>query len=113
MAGLINAMQNKKRVIGFSSLKGGSFLEEEIKKFIQPGLANWEIKTEYHFGGYGKRSKEADDFIIEQKTKYDLPLDEVYTAKMMMGIYEEIRKGNFKRGSTILAIHTGGLQGNY
>ena len=106
-------MEDKKRVIGFSSLKGGSFLDHEIKKYIQPELKNWEIKTEYHFGGYGKRSREVDDFIIEQKIKQDLPLDEVYTAKMMMGIYEEIRKGSFKKGSTVLAIHTGGLQGNY
>jgi 1-aminocyclopropane-1-carboxylate deaminase len=113
MAGIIHGMEDKIRVIGFSSLKGGSFLEEEIERFLQPGLRNWEIKTEYHFGGYAKQAKEVAAFINEQKTKHDLPLDEIYTAKMMMGIYEEVSKGNFKRDSTILAIHTGGLQGNY
>ncbi len=112
MAGIINGMEDKKRVIGFSSLKGGTFLGDEIKKYLHAGLTNWEIKTDYHFGGYGKQSSEVDDFIIDQKLKYVLPLDKVYTAKMMMGIYEEVKKGSFKRGSTILAIHTGGLQGN-
>jgi 1-aminocyclopropane-1-carboxylate deaminase/D-cysteine desulfhydrase-like pyridoxal-dependent ACC family enzyme len=35
----------------------------------------------------------------------------VYTGKMMYGITDLIQKGFFKKGSKILAIHTGGLQG--
>ena len=31
---------------------------------------------------------------------------------MMMGIFDLISKNYFSRGSSILAIHTGGLQGN-
>jgi 1-aminocyclopropane-1-carboxylate deaminase len=39
-------------------------------------------------------------------------LDAVYTGKMMMGILDLVAKDYFPKGSSILAIHTGGLQGN-
>ena len=39
-------------------------------------------------------------------------LDPVYTGKMLFGVYDLIAKGAFPPGTTLLAIHTGGLQGN-
>ena len=45
------------------------------------------------------------------KTETDIPLDPIYTGKMMFGIFDLIEKGYFKPNSKILAIHTGGLQG--
>jgi 1-aminocyclopropane-1-carboxylate deaminase len=44
--------------------------------------------------------------------KNKIVLDFVYTAKMMFGINDLIKKEYFSSGSRILAIHTGGLQGN-
>ncbi|PIR12483.1 MAG: 1-aminocyclopropane-1-carboxylate deaminase, partial [Flavobacteriales bacterium CG11_big_fil_rev_8_21_14_0_20_35_7] len=64
------------------------------------------------FGGYAKVSKELITFINEFKTETNIPLDAVYTGKMMFGLADLIRKGSFKKGSKILVIHTGGLQGN-
>ncbi len=43
---------------------------------------------------------------------YTIPTDFVYTAKLMFAINDLISKGFFPRGSRILAIHSGGLQGN-
>jgi len=39
-------------------------------------------------------------------------LDAIYTGKMVYGLADLIRKQYFTRGSKILIIHTGGLQGN-
>jgi 1-aminocyclopropane-1-carboxylate deaminase len=50
-------------------------------------------------------------FIVSMKSGHNLPLDPVYTAKMMWAIVQEAQLGHFKRGSVILALHTGGLQG--
>jgi len=44
--------------------------------------------------------------------KHLVPLDFVYTGKMMFGIYDLARKNFFESGSKVLCIHTGGLQGN-
>lgn len=108
MAGVINGVREK-RVIGFSSLKGGEFLEDEIKKFTT--CTNWEIMHDYHFGGYAKSTPTLNDFIQDFEKEFKIPLDPVYTSKMMFGVFDLMRKGFFKPGSTVLLIHTGGLQG--
>lgn len=108
VSGLINCSQPSQQVLGFPALKG-SFLQEDISKFVSK--TNWKLMTDYHFGGYGKINLELIRFINEFKEKQQIPLDPVYTGKMMFGIFNLIRKGYFPKGSKILAIHTGGLQG--
>jgi len=67
---------------------------------------------EYHFGGYAKKNEELIRFINHFYKENSIPLDFVYTGKMMFGVYNLVEKGNFSKGSKILCIHTGGLQGN-
>jgi len=109
LAGLINGLPEKK-VIGFSVLKGGEFLTEDIQALTSLN-GNWSVMTDYHFGGYAKTNSALEQFIRTFQAKHAIPLDQVYTGKMMAGIYDLIQKGHFVRGNTILAIHTGGLQG--
>jgi 1-aminocyclopropane-1-carboxylate deaminase len=112
MAGMIEGLSSDKKVIGFSSLKGGDFLKDEIQSLVSETQLNWHVNTDYHLGGYGKTSPELMKFIDDMKKTYQLPLDQVYTAKMMMGVFDLMRQNYFKEGSTILVLHTGGLQGN-
>lgn len=112
MAGILQALRPHQQVIGFSALKDGGFLEAEIKKWL--GLtvtASWRLETRFHFGGYAKTTKELDAFLDAQETVNQLPLDPVYTGKALYGALELVRKGEIQRGSTVLVIHTGGLQG--
>ena len=108
ISGLINTAKPHQKVLGFSSLKG-DFLSKDISKFVSN--KNWDIITDYHFGGYGKIKPELISFINSFKKNTQIPLDPIYTGKMMFGIYDLIDKGYFKPNSKILAIHTGGLQG--
>jgi 1-aminocyclopropane-1-carboxylate deaminase len=108
ISGLINTSQRPQKIIGFPSLKG-DFLSEDIRKFALK--SNWELITDYHFGGYGKINEELVRFINDFYQQTKIPLDPVYTGKMMYGIVELISKGYFPKGAKILAIHTGGLQG--
>ena len=110
LAGLINSCPPNKRVIGFSALKG-DFLVDEIKNLINLPTKDFEVQTTYHFGGYAKHKPELIKFINDFKQKYNIPLDPIYTGKMMYGIFDLIKNNNFKDGKTIVAIHTGGLQG--
>ena len=48
------------------------------------------------------------DFMLKE---HQLPLDQIYTAKMLSHLLKRIEHGDYAEGSTILAIHTGGLQG--
>lgn len=114
MAGLISGINGKKYIHGFSVLKNGAFLIEQIKGFLKNQSAeqngSWKLHTDYHFGGYGKANE--DVFSIIKNHKSILPLDAVYTAKMLLGIIDLAEKGKLERGCRLLVIHTGGLQGN-
>lgn len=108
ISGLINSVKAHQTVLGFPALKG-DFLREDILKFAQN--KNWDLISDYHFGGYAKVNANLVDFINTFKKKTDIPLDPIYTGKMLFGIFDLIKKDFFKPGTQILAIHTGGLQG--
>lgn len=108
VSGLINSSKKNQNVLGFVVLKG-DFLEEEIKKYTQK--TNWELITDYHFGGYAKINPDVISFINWFNTTYKLPLDPIYTGKMMYGLFKMKEAGFFNDEDRILAIHTGGLQG--
>ena len=109
MSGLINSAFEGQKILGFPSLKG-DFLQDEIRKHVTR-KNNWALINDYHFGGYAKINKNLISFINEFYQQTTIPLDPVYTGKMMFGIMELIKKNYFKRNSKILAVHTGGLQG--
>lgn len=109
IAGLINSASEGQEILGFPSLKG-DFLEGEIKKYIKP-KNNWKLIHDYHFGGYAKINEILISFINDFYRQTTIPLDPVYTGKMMFGIMDMINNNYFKQKCKILAIHTGGLQG--
>lgn len=109
IAGLINSALDHQKVLGFPALKG-DFLNNEIKKYIKSNK-DWKLINDYHFGGYGKINSDLITFINKFKKETEIPLDPVYTGKMMYGIIDMIKNDYFKSNSKILIIHTGGLQG--
>jgi len=108
IAGIINSSLPTQKVLGFTSLKG-DFLTNDIRKFVT--ASNWEIIQDFHFGGYGKITKELISFLNKFYDTTKVPLDPIYTGKAMYGLYKMIEAGYFKCNSKILFIHTGGIQG--
>ncbi len=109
IAGIINSIEAPQKVIGFPALKG-DFLIEEIQQYCK-GQKNWQLVSDYHFGGYGKYSDELIHFINRFKEDTTILLDPIYTGKMMFGVLDMIKKNSFPKGSKILIIHSGGIQG--
>ncbi|MBL3654770.1 1-aminocyclopropane-1-carboxylate deaminase/D-cysteine desulfhydrase [Fulvivirga sediminis] len=113
LSGIIVGMQGAGQVLGFSALKG-DFLQKEVGDLLKGygvDYQNWKVNTDYHFGGYAKINAELMSFIHRFREEHNLPLDPVYTGKMMFGLWALIGMDYFEPGSKILAIHTGGLQG--
>lgn len=108
ISGLINSVLPHQKVLGFPAIKG-EFLQDEIRKFAHH--ENWELITDYHFGGYGKVSPDLIDWINRFYAQTQIPLDPIYTGKMVFGILDLIAKNYFPENANILLIHTGGLQG--
>lgn len=115
MAGILAKVAEDKQVLGFSALKGGDYLNAQVETFLhQAGSShkNWSISVDYHFGGFAKVTPELLDFITNFEQSQAIQLEPIYTGKMLFGIYALINQGYFKPGQKIIAIHTGGLQGN-
>ena len=108
ISGLINSAKPHQKIIGFPALKG-DFLSDDIRKFATN--TNWELISDYHFGGYANVNQTLISFINTFYSDYKIPLDPVYTSKMVFGVLDLIEKEYFPKNSKILMIHTGGLQG--
>jgi 1-aminocyclopropane-1-carboxylate deaminase len=108
ISGIINGSFDHQKIIGFPVLKG-DFLQKDICSFAQKN--NWSLNLDYHFGGYGKVTPELIQFINSFYGAHAVPLDPIYTGKMVFGVMDLIEKNYFEKGSKILLIHTGGLQG--
>lgn len=111
LAGITTGLKDHQKALGFVALKGGEYLDEVIRT-LNHGLSNFQLMHDYHFGGFAKTRPELLTFKKEFEMKNGFELDYVYTAKMFYGLFKLIDKGFFKEGSTIVAVHTGGLQGN-
>jgi 1-aminocyclopropane-1-carboxylate deaminase/D-cysteine desulfhydrase-like pyridoxal-dependent ACC family enzyme len=115
LGGIIAGLNGNQHAIGFPVLKGGEYLRKEIQDHIiaynDKVYLNWHLVPDYHYGGYAKYSRELIEFINEFKGKHGIQLDPIYTGKMMSGLFKLIRKDVFEKGSGIIAVHTGGLQG--
>ena len=109
ISGVIESSSNRQTVFGFPALKG-DFLRAEIEQWTSK--TNWKLVNNYHFGGYAKTMPELLQFVQDFKQKTNIEIEPIYTGKMLFGLFDLIDKGYFAANSQILAIHTGGLQGN-
>lgn len=118
LAGIAASLRSGQRALGFVALKGAGYLDEVVTKLIQSSTKgvivtrNFRLIHDYHFGGFGRIPPELSAFKKLFCDQYGFELDYIYTAKMFYGIFDLLSKGYFKPGTTIVAVHTGGVQGN-
>ena len=113
-SGLITAFDPSVKAIGFPALKG-DFMADEVTAFLaafkHSSKADWSICNSYHFGGFARYKPELIRFMLDFYTTYHIALDPLYTGKLFFGIFDKIKNGFFPKGSIIIAIHSGGIQG--
>lgn len=98
LAGLAYGLPEGKRALGFSVLKGGGFLADDVARLQREAFGtvtpNWRIDLDFHCGGYAKATPELDAFIGEFHSRHGLRLDRVYVAKMMLGVFTVLEDVN-------------------
>ncbi|MCO5945632.1 1-aminocyclopropane-1-carboxylate deaminase/D-cysteine desulfhydrase [Mucilaginibacter flavidus] len=112
-AGIINGIQRNQLSTQFHAipvLKNGDFIKNEIDKFLT-APADYHLHTSYHFGGYGKTDERLINFIKQFVAETGILIEPVYTGKMLYALFDLAAADYFKRGSRILAIHSGGIWG--
>jgi len=112
-AGIINGITDHKLPTVLHSIpvfKNGGFIAGEIDKLLS-APAGYQLHTDYHFGGYGKVNNDLINFIKRFVADTGILIDPIYTGKMLYAIYDLADKNYFRPGSSILAIHSGGIWG--
>jgi 1-aminocyclopropane-1-carboxylate deaminase len=107
LAGILNYTSENIKLTGISVLKGKDTLTDQIKLISKNN--NFQILTDYHFGGYARVSEELIQFAKDFTAQTHIPLDYVYTAKMVYAFNDLLKKNYFSTNSKIILLHTGGL----
>lgn len=110
-AGIASQLLKHQKLIGFNVVKAMPSISDFISSFAGPQQREQVILTnEFDFGGYARTAPQLSEFIKWFYEMNGIPSEPVYTGKMFFGLFEMAKKGSFRRGDRILAIHTGGLQ---
>lgn len=115
IAGMIQGLEGRKNIIGCAVLKG-DFIRDEVSQLLEQSNSpttpdNWHIHNDFHHGGYARFTPALIDFINQFKQEHQIALDPIYTGKLLFAIFELVERDYFPKGSSIVAVHTGGLQG--
>jgi 1-aminocyclopropane-1-carboxylate deaminase len=103
LAGIAAGLRGQ-RALGFAVLKGGRFLDDDVRRLQGRDTGNWSIEYDFHFGGYAKRTAVLDAFVDDFRGRHGVALDWVYEAKMMYGLFARIADGAFPRGTVVVAV---------
>ena len=112
IAGIINAAATHQHILGIPVLKNEGSIKDEINILVSHKNANFELKYDFHQGGYAKTTTEQINFMNQLWDQAKLPTDIVYTGKLFFAVAQLLQQKYFKKGGKVLIIHSGGLQGN-
>lgn len=112
-AGLLSKLAPHQQLIGISSQKNNAGLKNAIiKNCGAEKQVQFELQEDFHFGGFAKHPPELIRYMCGLWERESLPTDIVYTSKLCFAVEALIASNRFEAGSSILVIHSGGLQGN-
>lgn len=106
LAGVAAGLEPRQVAIGVPVLKAS--LDADVAGLQRAAygkrVGNWRLEGDYHFGGYAKRMPELDGFVDDFEARHSLRLDWVYEAKMMYALFDQVRRGAFAAGTTVVAL---------
>lgn len=113
LAGLVSGGWQNTRVVGIQCVAEGSATQKRIADLLTDNLQtpNWDVWVDGHLGGFAKTNQNLLHFIRWCDETLDLPLDQVYNAKVLLRVAQAAEQGCFSAGQRLLVLHTGGLQG--
>ncbi|MDX6740085.1 1-aminocyclopropane-1-carboxylate deaminase/D-cysteine desulfhydrase [Actinocorallia sp. A-T 12471] len=110
LAGLAFGLRPGAHALGFAVLKGAAFLADEVRRLQREhgeAAEEWSLEFGFHHGGYARRTPALDAFVADFTARHGIPLDPVYTGKMLYGVYALAAAGRFPPGATVVAVLTG------
>ena len=109
VAGIISSAKPHQRITGVAVLEGELYLRRLIESQLsfEEHKAAWQLDSRFTLGGYAHSSQELALFIEAMRSEADLPLDPVYSGKVLFAVHQMAKMGEFV-GRKVLFVHTGG-----
>ena len=114
ISGIIKASSDKTTVIGIGAVKtenATNLLIEIVKQFVGPQKTNWEILRGERFGHFGHYNEYTHEQALRVKSEWNILPDPIYNVRTMAWTMDRLAEGYFPENSTVVILHSGGLQG--
>jgi len=113
LAGLVLAEAGEHPVYGALAVPDDHGVAQQVQRIVQEaGLVDvaYEL-TDASRGGFAKVDPLLLEFIERSEQASGIPLEPLYTGKALLALKQHVEAGRFTRGTHLIFIHTGGLQG--
>jgi len=111
-SGIIRSLNKNQRFIGFCPFTKFEEQNNMILEYCSPLVYNnWQLIADNHFGGFGKINSNLIKFVRQFYDDFNIKLDLVYMGKLFYSLFDLIKKDFFVKNTTIIIMHSGGLQG--
>ena len=102
------------QAIGFAVLRGG-FLPGDVRRLQEAAFGGrrgrWRVEERFQHGGYARTTAALEAFAAGFDARHGhllgRPLDRIYVAKMLFGVYALADEGAFPPGTRVAAVITG------
>jgi 1-aminocyclopropane-1-carboxylate deaminase len=113
LAGLVLAEAGQHPVYGALAVPDDHGVAQMVEQIVQQaGVVNARYELiDASRGGFAKVDPLLLDFIEKNEQASGIPLEPLYTGKALMALKQQVEAGKFARGTRLIFVHTGGLQG--
>ena len=113
LAGLVLAEAGELPVYGALAVPGDHGVAQLVEMIVQEaGLVGPVYQLlDASRGGFAKVDPLLLGFIEQTEQACGIPFEPLYTGKALMALKQQVEAGKFPRGTRLIFIHTGGLQG--
>lgn len=114
LAGLVLGEAGRHPVVGSLAVPADHGVAASVARLLaeagRPAGQGYRL-LEASRGGFARLDAELARFILAFESETGVPLEPLYTGKLLLALKEAIGRGEIARGSRIVAVHSGGLQG--
>ncbi|WP_375741639.1 1-aminocyclopropane-1-carboxylate deaminase/D-cysteine desulfhydrase [Pseudomonas boanensis] len=113
LAGLVLGEVGRHPVYGALAVPPGHGVDKQVRAILQQAGVPDEG---YHLvdasrGGFARLDVAVARCLLETEQEAGVTLEPLYTAKVLLALREQVEAGDIPRGSRLVVLHTGGLQG--
>ncbi|MCY1489232.1 1-aminocyclopropane-1-carboxylate deaminase [compost metagenome] len=113
LAGLVIGEDGRREVVGALAVPPGHGVERQLPRLLQ---AAGKMDAGYRLidasrGGFARLDAPLARFIADFEAECGVPLEPLYTGKLLLALQDEAKAGRLPAGFRIVAVHSGGLQG--